>query len=204
MNQTPRLVNRILLILIGFLLLLCGAHLMLTAFAADYAQRWQVIASGAGAWFGNLLTINTLPGQKDSWVWILIAAFLICIILLMLWWITVQGRGRGGDYVSKYFADENTPGRVEISPNAVDQMLRHFLGRRSDIISINICVWNLLPEAGLRVKVQPRKGTAPGPLGRDVARAARLAQDALGVSGPVLVYVVVGTRSRFARTERVI
>ncbi|RAX49156.1 hypothetical protein DQ353_11345 [Arthrobacter sp. AQ5-05] len=204
MNQTPRLLNRIVISLLGLMLLAGGLNALLVASSEGYARGWRNVASDLGAWFDAMLAETTLPGQKDSWLWIAVAALLICGILLMLWWITVQGKGRGGDYVSTFIPDGAMPGRVEISQSTVEQALRHFLGRRSDMVSINVSVWELAPEAGLRIKVQPRKGTAPGALGRDVARAARLAQDALGVGGPVLIYLVVGTRSRFARTERVL
>ncbi len=204
MNRTPRLLNRIVISLLGLLLLAAGLNALLVAVSEGYARGWRNLAWGLGAWFDAMLAQTTLPGQRDSWLWIVVAALLICAILLMLWWVAVQGRGRGGDYVSRFIPDERMPGRVEISQSTVEQALRHFLGRRSDVVSINVSVWESEPEAGLRIKVQPRKGTAPGALGRDVARAARLAQDALGVGGPVLVCLVVGTRSRFAKSERVL
>lgn len=204
MNRTPRLLNRILLAVAGLALLVCGAHLVLAALSPGYAAGWREVAADLGARANAVLAATTLPGQRESWLWILLAALLLCLILLVLWWIAVQGRGRGGDYVSAYFDDEPMPGRVEISQSAVEQALRHVLGRRNDVISIGVSVWELEPEAGLRIKVQPRKGTAPGPLGRDVARAARVVQQAMGVGGPVVVYLAVGTRSRFARVERVL
>jgi hypothetical protein len=204
MNRTPRLLNRILLAILGLALLACGAHLSLAAVAPDYAAGWRQAAAQLDARANEVLAATTLPGQSESWLWILIAGLLICLILLVLWWIAVQGSGRGGDYVSAYFDDEPLPGRVEISQHAVEQALRHVLGRRNDIISIGVSVWGLEPEAGLRIKVQPRKGTAPGPLGREVARAAQLVQQTMGTAGPVVVYLAVGTRSRFARVERVL
>ncbi|MFI8411888.1 hypothetical protein ACIGB6_05275 [Paeniglutamicibacter gangotriensis] len=204
MNRTPRMLNRVILVVLGVLLLACGLNLLLVAVSADYAQGWRNTAANVGTWFDAVLAQTTLPGQSDSWLWIVVAALLICLILLMLWWIAVQGRGRGGDYVSVFLPEGPVPGRVEISQSTVEQALRHYLGKRRDVLSINVSVWSLDPEAGLRIKVQPRKGTAPGALGRDVARAARLAQDALGVGGPVVIYLVAGARSRFARTERVL
>ena len=204
MNQTPRLLNRIVLSVLGVLLLAAGLNLVLVAAHPGYARGWQRAASGAGAWFDSVLASTTLPGQQDSWLWILVSALLICMILLMLWWITVQGRGRGGDYLSMFHAEGPMPGRTEISQSTVEQALRHYLGRRGDVLSLNVSVWDLGPEPGLRIKVQPRKGTAPGALGRDVARAAVLAQEALGVGGPVVVFLVAGARSHFARTERVL
>lgn len=204
MNRTPRLLNRILLAALGSALLLCGIHLVLGANSPGYAAGWRQLATRLGELSGGVLAAATLPGQRDSWLWILVAALLLCLVLLLVWWIAVQGRGRGGDYVSAYFDDVPLPGRVEISQNAVEQALRQVLGRRNDVISIGVSVWDLEPEAGLRIKVQPRKGAAPGPLGRDVARAARRVQQSLGVTGPVVVYLAVGARSRFARVERVL
>lgn len=204
MSRTPRLLNRILLTILGVALLACGAHLTLAALSPGYAAGWRQAAVGLGTRTNEVLAATTLQGQRESWLWIPIAALLLCLILLILWWIAVQGSGRGGDYVSAYFDDEPLPGRVEISQSAVEQALRHVMGRRNDVISIGVSVWALEPEAGLRIKVQPRKGTAPGPLGRDVARAAQIVQQSMGVSGPVVVYLAVGTRSRFARVERVL
>lgn len=203
MNQTPRLLNRVLIGIFGVVLMSSGIQLLLMAAVPDYAGGWSRVVEGIGASARRILLDTTLPGQKDSWLWIVVAALLIAVILLMVWWISVQGRGRTNDYVSAYFDDQPMPGRVEISGDAVEQAIRAMLGRRTDIVSINVSVWERDPVPGLKIKVQPRKGAAPGELGREIVEAARAAQELLGARGPVVVYLAAGARSRFARSERV-
>ena len=203
MNQTPRLLNRIMIGIFGVFLLAVGSHLMLIATVPEYARGWHGLADAVDGGARRILLATTLPGQKESWLWIIVSALLIVVILLMIWWISVQGRGRTNEYVSDYFDDEPMPGRVEISGEAVEQAIRAVLGHRTDIISVHVSVWERDPVPGLKIKVQPRKGVEPGRLGRDIVDAAREAQELMGARGPVVVYLAAGARSRFARSERV-
>lgn len=203
MNLTPRTLNRVLSTLFGVLLLGTGVHLLLLAVSPGYAGWWHGAATEIGAGANRMLLAATLPGQKDSWLWIVLAMLLIAAILLMLWWISVQGRGRVSEYVSAYFDDDPVPGRVEITDGAVEQAIRAMLGQRTDIVSLSVTLWEHQPVPGMRIKAQPRKGAIPGELGADIAEAAREAQELLGVGGPVVIYLAAGARSRFARGERV-
>jgi len=202
-NQTPRLLNRILLGIFGVLLLALGIHLLLIATVPDYARGWRSLADVVYGGGRQILLATTLPGQKESWLWIIVSALLIVVILLMIWWISVQGRGRTNEYVSAYFDDEPMPGRVEISGEAVEQAIRAMLGRRVDVVSISVSVWERGPVPGLKIKVQPRKGVEPGRLGREIVEATRATQELMGARGPVVVYLAAGARARFARSDRV-
>lgn len=203
MNLTPRALNRSLSTLFGAILLASGIHLMLVAGVPRYATWWRGAVGRVGEDARQILLATTLPGQQESWLWIILAVLLIVVILLMVWWISVQGRGRTSDYVSAYFADDPTPGRVEISDAAFEQALRAMLGRRADVVSLNVSVWENTPVPGLRIKVQPRSCAAPGELGAEIAEAARATQELMGSGGPVVIYLAAGARSRFARPERV-
>ena len=187
----------------GRFLLAVGTQLMLIAMVPEYALGWHGLADAVDGGARQILLATTLPGQKESWLWIIVSALLIAVILLMIWWISVQGRGRTNEYVSAYFDDQPMPGRVEISGEAVEQSIRAMLGHRADIVSINVSVWERAPVPGLKIKVQPRKGVEPGQLGREIVDAARATQDLMGARGPVVVYLAAGARSRFARSERV-
>lgn len=203
MNLTPRVLNRSLSTFFGAILLAVGIHLLLVAGVADYATWWRGAASALGESAHGVLLATTLPGQQESWLWIVLALLLIVAILLMVWWISVQGRGRASAYVSAYFDDDPMPGRVEISDEAVEQALRAMLGRRADVVSLSVTLWENAPVPGLRIKVQPRTGVAPGELGAEIADAARAAQELMGSGGPVVIHLAGGARSRFARSERV-
>lgn len=180
-----------------------GIHLILIATIVSYARWWRVFASDVGQSGQYILKSTTLTGQKDSWLWILIAVLLIVAILLMIWWIAVQGRGRVNEYVSTYDQDDAVPGRIEITDAAVEQALRVILGKRTDIVSLNLTLWENAGTPGIRVKVQPRSGAAPAELGAQIARAVRETQEVVGAAGPVVIHLAAGARTRFARSERV-
>lgn len=180
-----------------------GIHLILIANIASYARWWRTSAQEVGEASRTILKSTTLAGQKDSWLWILIAVGLVIIILLMIWWIAVQGRGRVDEYVSAYDSDDSVPGRVEITDTAVEQALRVILGNRNDIVSLNLTLWENTGSPGIRIKVQPRNGAAPAELGEQVALAIRETQEIIGATGPVVVHLAAGARTRFARSERV-
>ncbi|PQZ89055.1 hypothetical protein CQ018_16035 [Arthrobacter sp. MYb227] len=203
MNLTPRPLNRLLCAIFGVLIMVIGIHLLLISTISGYARWWRAFAGEVGQTSLQILRNTTLAGQKDSWLWILIAMGLIIIILLMIWWIAVQGRGRVNEYVNSYFQDDPVPGRIEITDAAVEQILRTILGKRTDIVSLSLTLWENTPTPGIRVKVQPRSGVAPAELGAQVALAVRETQELMGVSGPIVVHLAAGARARFARSERV-
>ncbi|MFP5316128.1 MAG: hypothetical protein ACLGHS_12245, partial [Actinomycetes bacterium] len=72
MNQTPRVLNRVLLGLFGLALMTVGA-LATALVVPGVARWWQSAAARAGEAIGNLLESTTLPGQRDSWLWIVVA-----------------------------------------------------------------------------------------------------------------------------------
>ena len=94
MNQTPRTVNRVLLGLIGFTLMLAGGLAMTLGIPA-VARWWQSAAAQAGAALGSLLETTTLPGQRDSWLWIVVALLMVLLVILMLAWVANQGSSHG-------------------------------------------------------------------------------------------------------------
>lgn len=180
-----------------------GLHLILIATFASYARWWRAFASEVGKTSQHILKSTTLEGQKDSWLWILIAVLLIVVILLMIWWIAVQGRGRVNEYVSTYDSDDAVPGRIEITDGAIEQTLRVILGKRTDIVALNLTLWENAGTPGIRVRVQPRNGAAPAELGTQIAQAVRETQEIMGAAGPVVIHLAAGARTRFSRSERV-
>lgn len=180
-----------------------GLHLILIVTIASYASWWRAFAGDVKQASEHILKSTTLVGQKDSWLWILISVLLIVVILLMIWWIAVQGRGRVNEYVSTYDSDDAVPGRIEITDAAVEQALRVVLGKRTDIVALNLTLWENAGTPGIRLRVQPRNGAAPAELGTQIARAVRETQEIMGAAGPVVIHLAAGARTRFSRSERV-
>ncbi|WP_102157874.1 hypothetical protein [Zhihengliuella halotolerans] len=219
MNQTPRGLNRTLLIVIGTLLTLAGLHGLLLLSLPAYADGWHRVAGDVHHGVESVLTATTLPGQRDSWLWIVIALVMIAIVLLMAGWIAVQGRGRTGIFARGQDPadahDAGTPGTVSISAAAPEQVMKAALAGRSDLVSVSVTTWEPLAfgrndeptwrgdGAGLQIKVQPRLGAGPRRIAEDIAESVRRMDAALGQQGPVVIHLASGARTRMSRAERV-
>lgn len=202
MNQTPRAVNRTVLTILGLLLTAAGAHGLLLSAFRGYADRWRGLAARVGESSGALFEATTLTGQRDSWLWIMVAVAMIGLILLMAWWVAVQGKGKTGVFAREYHDDE-ARGVVEMVAAVPEQAIRAALAGRPDVVSVHVTTWEAEHDAGLRVKVQPRLGAAPGRIADDVSAAVAAVQAALGRGGPVLIHLAGGARTRMSRAERV-
>ncbi|GER24125.1 hypothetical protein NCCP1664_26200 [Zafaria cholistanensis] len=204
MNQTPRGVNRTLLVLLGVLLCAAGGHLLLVSLGGSYALGWTRFASLAGGRFQSLLASTTLPGQPGSWLWIVAAVALVVLVLLMVWWMAVQGKGRTGTYAREYY-DDGARGMVEIGAGVPEQAIRTALSERHDIVSVNVSVWDSPQgEAGLRIRVLPRQGAAPLRIAEDISALVVALDRALGRGGPVVIHLAAGARARMSRSDRVL
>ncbi|MEE1621836.1 hypothetical protein ACQ3I4_09555 [Zafaria sp. Z1313] len=202
MNQTPRAVNRTVLVLAGLLFTLAGAAGLALAAFPGFAGAWQRGAAEFGRASAAVLDATTLPGQRDSWLWIVAAVAMIGLVLLMVWWVAVQGKGRTGVFARDYY-DDGTRGIVELASAVPEQAVKAALGGRTDIVSTSVTAWEAGHDAGLRIKVQPRLGAAPYRIADDVSAIVSTLDAALGRSGPVVIHLAAGARTRMSRAERV-
>jgi hypothetical protein len=202
-NRTPRTTNRILLAILGLILTCAGVHGLLLAGFPGYARDWQGLAHRTGDGFADMLRATTLEGQRDSWLWILIAVAMIVLILLMVWWIAVQGQGKTGVFAREYHDNGATRGIVEVASGVPEQLIRNALAGRPDLVSVSVTAWDAEHDAGLRIKIQPRLGAAPYRIADDVSALVMSMDEVLGRSGPVVIHLAGGARTRMARAERV-
>lgn len=220
MNQTPRGLNRTLLVVIGLCLTAAGLHGLLLVSLPAYADGWHRVALDVQRGVESVLAATTLDGQRDSWLWIVVALVMIAIVLLMAGWIAVQGRGRTGVFArgqdpAAGHDDAGTPGTVSISAAAPEQIMKAALAGRSDLVSVSVTTWEPVAfgrhddstwrgdGAGLQIKVQPRLGAGPRRIAEDVAESVRRMDAALGQQGPVVIHLASGARTRMSRAERV-
>lgn len=213
MNTTPRLLNRIVLAVVGLLTLAAGAAGLLVLTLPSAASWWRSTAPRIGRDIEALRTRTTLAGQSDTWLWIALAAVLLLLIVLLLLWIAAQGRGRTGLFASldgcgtspglQDGNDAGTPGSVTIAAAAAEQALKAALLERSDLAGASVSTWEVRGVPGLRVRVYPRKGVPPYAVAADVSRLVEALDAVTGYRTPVLISISSGARARLARTERV-
>lgn len=201
MNQTPRTLNRILLAVFGLALMLAGA-LGMTLGVPAVARWWQSTAARIGEAIGGVLDATTLPGQRDSWLWIVVALLMVLLIILMVAWVANQGKGRSGTLAFDD-DDEPVPGSVTINAAVAEQALKAALSERVDLVNSAVMTYEFRGQPALKVRVFPRQGVAPYVVAEEVSALVMALDAVLGVQTPVLISISSGARSRFTRAERV-
>ncbi|MHA7179961.1 hypothetical protein ACX80J_07565 [Arthrobacter sp. MDB2-24] len=224
MNTTPRLLNRLVLAVIGLLLLAAGAAGLSVLTLPAVAAWWGSTAPRVGGGIDRVRRATTLEGQSDTWLWLALAAALLVLIVLLALWIAAQGRGRTGLFASvdwragsssggrdargrgtggRDTGDGGTAGSVVITAAAVEQALKAALLERTDLAGASVSTWEVRGVPGLRVRVFPRKGVPPYATAAEVSRLVEALDVVTGYRTPVLISIRSGARVRFTRAERV-
>lgn len=202
MNRTPRTLNRLLLGLAGVLLLGAGAGLVLLSADPAAARWWQDTAPGLVEEGGRILEDTAMPGQSQSWLWPLLALAMAVIAVLLILWISAQGRGRV-DTLLAHYDDDGAPGRIAVSGAVPEQALRAALLKDPDVTSVAVSTWSQHEGNGLRVRIVPRQGAAPHLVAADATNLVDALDSALGRSSTVLISLEAGPRYRLGREDRV-
>ncbi|MDQ0030622.1 hypothetical protein [Arthrobacter bambusae] len=202
MNGTPHVLNRILIGILGLKLLAIGILLVLLATVPAVGTWWQGWSAGLWEHAKYLSEQTRIPGREESWLWVAAAAVLVVLIVLMVAWVSQQGKGRANLIVSEY-DEAGTPGDVNIGGNLAEQALKHALADRTDLAGVTVATYEVNGRPGLRIRVQPRQGVSPHTLAADVSRLVEALDMVVGRKTPVLIHIGAGARTRFSRAERV-
>ena len=202
MNGTPRILNRILIGLLGLKLLAIGILLLLLAAVPAVGRWWQGWSAGVWRIWRDLFERTRFPGRADSWLWIVVVLALLLVIGVMVAWIAQQGKGRANLLVSEEDPGE-VPGNVRIGSGVAEQALRAALADRPDLAGVTVATYEFRGEPALKIRVQPRQGVDPQRLASEVSALVEALDVAIGKRTPVLIHIAAGARSRFGRAERV-
>ncbi|MDQ4501240.1 hypothetical protein [Sinomonas sp. ASV322] len=210
MNGTPRVLNRMLVLIFGAVVTVLGVFMVLLAAVPAVGSWWGAWAQTGSLEAGRAFANTWIPGTRVSWLWILAMAFLVAVILLMIWWMSQQGTGRrdlvawstaGTEHGSAETGE--VPGRVAIAASTVDQALRTALAPRRDLLGTSVAAVEFEGRIALRLRVVARQGADPLEIAREVERLVSGMDLLLGHGCPVLLHIASGTRARFSRAERV-
>lgn len=202
MNRTPRTLNRILLGLIGLILIGIGGGLLWLTLDSGAASRWQRFAPEMLERIRAFGADTTLPGQSQSWAWVLLVFCMLAAIVLLVLWAAAQGRGRTGTLVSEY-DDDGAPGRVAVSGAVAEQALRAALQEDPAVAAAAVSTYDVRGSSALRIRINPRQGAAPHLIAADATRLVEALDAALGREPAVLISIDAGRRLRFNREDRV-
>lgn len=200
MNQTPRLLNRLILGLAGLLLLALGAAAIALAVAPAIREAWSRPAddalTGLGGFWAN--AAESTPGHSVWWLAVIATAVLLIVLAIIV--VTRQGRGRTGRLLARDGTD--LPGTVDLSVGVAEQALTEALASRPEIVSVNVAGYRVGADTQLRIAVSPRPGAAPDEIADLVEARLRDWDALLGTELPALISLTTGIRSRGSGVQR--
>lgn len=202
MNGTPRLLNRILIGILGIKLVSVGVLLVLLASVPAVGTWWQGWAAGAWSNVIDLFESMRFPAGQESWPWVVLVV-LLALIVAMVAWIAQQGKGRANFLVSEEDPGE-VPGNVRIGGGVAEQALRAALAGRPELAAATVATYEVRGNPALRIRVEPRQGVAPHTLAAEVSALVEALDAVIGKRTLVLIHIGSGARSRFGRAERVL
>ncbi|GAA4666396.1 hypothetical protein [Frondihabitans cladoniiphilus] len=200
MTSTNRLLNRLLVFVVGLVLFLAGG---VVAAGALVPSVQKPVADGANDAKGP--TGDALSGGTPWILWVVAAAALVLIVLL-LWFVFRQGHGRTSTLLtvrSGEGAGSPQGGSLVIDAKVAEEVLEEALSRDPAIVSVDVTAFEVKKQNVLRITVQTRRGMSPVDVRRVVDRAVSEWDTLLGTQTPVVVQIVSGIRTQVSGTARV-
>jgi hypothetical protein len=181
MTRSNRLLNRIILALVG---------LSLIAVAVWVANRYYPVVD-----------IDPLSAPTGRNLWI-VAGIALGMAILSLVWILTRGRGRTSSIVT---ATDDT-GSVSIDARVAADLIAHDLAALAEVVSVSSTAFRTgarSTPAALELRVVTRRSADLPTVVRTVTTSVEQFDAALETRLPVLLHVASGVRASFAREQRV-
>lgn len=224
MNGTHRGLNRALLGVLGLALAAAGAIAILAGTSPAFAQRWTATGTELWASVQGSLAAAKIPGAHISWWSVAVLAALVIVAVLLVCWIASQGTGRSNQLAQqdsnsnteRAGAGSDTSGKTTVDTAVAAQAIKAALADNTQVLATSVQSWNNKSwtnmawnntsggsNSGLKISIQTRKGASPVEVMAAVDHLVEGLDQLLGFRPPVLVRIKAGTRTLFARTERV-
>lgn len=224
MNGTHRGLNRALLGVLGLALAAAGAIAILAGTSPAFAQRWTATGTELWASVQGSLAAAKIPGADISWWSVAVLAALVIVAVLLVCWIASQGTGRSNQLAQQDSnsdterdgAGSDTTGKTTVDTAVAAQAIKAALADNTQVLATSVQSWNNKSwtnkawnntsggsNSGLKISIQTRKGASPVEVMAAVDHLVEGLDQLLGFRPPVLVRIKAGTRTLFARTERV-
>ena len=178
MTRSNRLLNRLILALVG-LLLLAGA-----AYTANNAYP--------------VVELATIPTPTATGLWVAAAVALVVVVLALLW-VFSRGRGRTHTLIRR----ESEEGAASIETRVVSDLVAEDLALLPDVLDVKAAAFEVRGTTALELRVSTRSGADLRVVVDSVERAVAELDDVLETRIPVLLHVASGVRAGFARQQRV-
>ncbi|MEN0083419.1 MAG: hypothetical protein AAGC66_01510 [Leifsonia sp.] len=199
MNDTNRVVNRLLLALVGVGCLLASGLAVLLLVSPAAREQWTSVSRSVvpalDAAFGRPLWPST--SLSLAAVGALAAAVVFVVLLAVL--VLRAGRGSTSTVVTAAGDD----GSTEVAADVASALLRDWLQSVPGVAGVDVSAYRVRREPALRLTVRCRRGASPRIVADAVEEAVGLLDTALGVRLPVFAQLVGGFRARLRPAVRI-
>lgn len=199
MNDTNRVVNRLLLALVGVACLLASGLAVLLLVSPAAREQWASVSRSVvpalDAAFGRPLWPST--GLSLAAVGALAAAVVFVVLLAVL--VLRAGRGSTSTVVTAAGDD----GSTEVAADVASALLRDRLQSVPGVAGVDVSAYRVRREPALRLTVRCRRGASPRIVADAVEEAVGLLDTAIGVRLPVFAQLIGGFRARLRPAVRI-
>jgi hypothetical protein len=200
-NHTNRALNRVLLLIIGFVFLALGAVGIAIMSWPTATEIWTDAGKHSVSWIDQAIAATTIAGSSASWVAIgAVAAIVVVIVLLILALTSVAGRRSRTAFRSS--GSQNPLGRVTVTESFVSDAVKNSLASRDEILSTSVTADDIGREPVLHVAVTPRQNTDPRELADLVDRLLTNLATLTGRETSTYVSLHTSLRARLAHDQR--
>jgi hypothetical protein len=199
MNNTNRVLNRILIAVIGLLTLLIGAALVAVATLPVMRDTYGNTAPGIHAAVIGWLKTMPLFDTGSSWGWVFVLAILVLVVILLLVFIFRQGHGRQGILLTEHTTQVGT---TVIDSNLAEQAIQDDLEGHHEFIASHVSTYQVRGIPVLKISVTCRRGVSPRDVTTMIEKTLTAFDTMLGRQIPALIQISGGMRARLSRTTR--
>ncbi len=199
MNNTNRVLNRTVLIVVGLLALLIGAAVVAVAVVpvvrAGYESVAPSVQRAVMEWMDTLPLLNT----STNWTWIFVLAFLLLIVIVLLALIFRQGHGQEQTLLRE---NPTQAGTTIIDSVVAERAIQDSLDDRPEFIASRVSTYRVRGTPVLKVSVTCRRGVSPRDVTTVIENTLTVFDALLGREIPALIQISGGFRARVSRTTR--
>ncbi|MFB2600238.1 hypothetical protein ACEXQE_20805 [Herbiconiux sp. P17] len=199
MNDTNRVLNRLLILACGVLLLVVGGGAAAAVLVPAVREGWADASGGVMRQVSTWLQQTPLGDTGVSWVLPAVLVLLVVAVILLVVFITRQGRGHTGNAVTERTSEHGT----SIIDSAVaEHALQDALAGRAEFVASRVSTYRVRRTPVLKVSVTCRRGVSPKAAATIVEDRLHALDELLGRELPALIQVSGGFRARVTRTTR--
>ncbi|GAA3663655.1 hypothetical protein [Microbacterium marinilacus] len=201
MNGTNRVVNRIVLLVVGVVLLAGGAATVLAATWPVAGDVWSTATSSAvDGMIGADERTRLSDATTASGLVLAVLAVLLLIVVVAIVVIAKLGGGRTGTVI-RAEAAEGAQGPVTIRHGFVSDAITHSLAGHDEILSSRVSARRVKGDDVLHISVTPRRNTSPVDVADTVTRLVDNLATLTGQATPTYVSIHSGVRARLAADQ---